>query len=300
MSHKNKNRLRRSMMFLSATKPSLLKDAYIFGSDSVIFDLEDAVSENQKDVARFSLYQTLKNVDYGNTEIFVRINGIDTPHWQEDVRVSVAGGADGIRIPKCESAADVKQVEALVEKCEEEFGIEKGSVLLMAALESPLAIINAFEICKSSDRLIGVALSGGDYRRCLHTKASASGSELLSARGQIVIAARAAGVQCFDTVFTDFNDMEGFKRETQLIHEMGFDGKSIVTPKQIRVVHEIFAPTPKEIQDAEKVVMAVRENAEKGIGIFTLNGQMLDIAFVEGAERTIALAKAAGVYKGDL
>ncbi len=300
MRNPDKNRLRRTMMFLSAQKPSLLKDAYIYKSDSVIFDLEDAVSENQKDSARFSLYRTLKSVDYGNTERLVRINALDTPHWKEDVRVCVAGGADGIRIAKCESPADVHVIEEAVAAAEKEFGVEEGRTLLMAALESPQGIVNALDICRSSPRMFGIALSGGDYRRCLHTKYYPSGNELFVARGNIVIAARAAGIQCFDTVFTDFNDMEGFRRETIQIKEMGFDGKSIVTPKQIAIVHEIFAPTPKEIAEAEKVVFAIRENAKKGVGIFKVDGKMLDIAFVEGAERTLALAKATGLYKGDL
>ncbi len=300
MKNPDKNRLRRTMMFLSAQKPSLVKDAYIYGADSIIFDLEDAVSENQKDSARFSLYHTLKSVDYGDTERLVRINALDTPHWQEDVRVCVAGGADGIRIAKCESAQDVKIIEDAVAAAEKEFGVEEGRTLLMAALESPMGVINALEICKASPRMFGIAISGGDYRRCLHTKYYPSGNEIFTARGNVVIAARAAGVQCFDTVFTDFKDMEGFRKETILIKEMGFDGKSIVTPKQIAIVHEIFAPSAKEIAEAERVVYAIRENAKKGIGIFKVDGKMLDIAFIEGAERTLALAKATGLYKGDL
>ena len=112
-------RLRRTMMFMNAQKPGLIKDAYIYGCDSIMLDLEDAVAENQKDAARFSLYHALKSVDYGDTEVIVRINGLDTPHWQEDVRVCVAGGADGIRIAKCESAQDVKTVEAAVTAAEE-------------------------------------------------------------------------------------------------------------------------------------------------------------------------------------
>ena len=107
-------RLRRTMMFMNAQKPGLIKDAYIYGCDSIMLDLEDAVAENQKDSARFSLYHALKTIDYGDTEVIVRINGLDTPHWQEDIRVCVAGGADGIRIAKCESAQDVKTVEAAV------------------------------------------------------------------------------------------------------------------------------------------------------------------------------------------
>ena len=152
-------RLRRTMMFMNAQKPGLIKDAYIYGCDSIMLDLEDAVAENQKDAARFSLYHALKTIDYGETEVIVRINGLDTPHWQEDVRVCVAGGADGIRIAKCESAQDVLTVERAVEAAEEEFGVETGRTLLMAALESPKGILNAYEICAASDRMFGVAIS---------------------------------------------------------------------------------------------------------------------------------------------
>ena len=118
-------RLRRTMMFMNAQKPGLIKDAYIYGVDSIMLDLEDAVAENQKDAARFSLYHALKTIDYGDTEVIVRINGLDTPHWQEDIRCVVAGGADGIRIAKCESAQDVRTVEEHVIAAEKEFGVEE-------------------------------------------------------------------------------------------------------------------------------------------------------------------------------
>ena len=192
-------RVRRTMIFLSAQKPGLIKDPLIYGADSLMLDLEDAVAENQKDAARFSLYHALKTVDYGDTEVIVRINGLETPHWREDVRVCVA-----------------------------------------------------------------------------------------------------AGVQCFDTVFTDLNDEEGFRAEVLLDKQMGFDGKSLVNPRQIAAVHEIYAPSEKEIMAAEKIVRAVRENSAKGVGVFTVDGKMIDIAFLPGAERTIALAKACGMYKGEL
>ena len=293
-------RLRRTMMFMNAQKPGLIKDAYIYGVDSIMLDLEDAVAENQKDAARFSLYHALKTIDYGDTEVIVRINGLDTPHWQEDIRVCVAGGADGIRIAKCESAQDVKTVEAATLAAEREFGVEEGRTLLMAALESPKGILNAYEICTASDRLFGVAISGGDYRKCMQVGVVPGGIEMLAARGQMLIAARAAGVQCFDTVFTNLDDMDGFIAEVKQNKDMGFDGKSLINPKQIPVVHEIFAPTQKEIAAAEKIVRAVRENEAKGIGVFTVDGKMIDIAFLPGAERTIALAKASGIYEGDL
>ena len=167
-------RLRRTMMFMNAQKPGLIKDAYIYGCDSIMLDLEDAVAENQKDAARFSLYHALTTIDYGNTEVIVRINGLDTPHWQEDIRVCVAGGADGIRIAKCESAQDVHTVESAVEAAEREFGVEVGRTLLMAALESPLGIMNAYEIVTASDRMFGCAISGEtSVRACMYASKKA-------------------------------------------------------------------------------------------------------------------------------
>lgn len=293
-------RLRRTMIFLSAQKPGLIKDPLIYGADSLMLDLEDAVAENQKDAARFSLYHALKTVDYGDTEVIVRINGLDTPHWREDVRVCVAAGADGVRIAKCESAGDVIAVEKAVEAAEEEFHKEKGRTLLMAALGSPKGILNAQEIAAASGRMFGIAISGGDLRRTMQVSPVRGGVELNTARGLVVLAARAAGVQCFDTVFTDLNDEEGFRAEVLLDKQMGFDGKSLVNPRQIAAVHEIYAPSEKEITAAEKIVRAVRENAAKGVGVFTVDGKMIDIAFLPGAERTIALAKACGMYKGEL
>ena len=293
-------RLRRTMIFLSAQKPGLIKDPLIYGADSLMLDLEDAVAENQKDAARFSLYHALKTVDYGDTEVIVRINGLDTPHWREDVRVCVAAGADGVRIAKCESAGDVIAVEKAIEAAEEEFRKEKGRTLLMAALESPKGILNAQEIAAASKRMFGIAISGGDLRRTMQVSPVRGGVELNTARGLVVLAARAAGVQCFDTVFTDLNDEEGFRAEVLLDKQMGFDGKSLVNPRQIAAVHEIYAPSEKEITAAEKIVRAVRENAAKGVGVFTVDGKMIDIAFLPGAERTIALAKACGMYKGEL
>lgn len=293
-------RLRRTMMFMNAQKPGLIKDAYIYGCDSIMLDLEDAVAENQKDSARFSLYHALTTIDYGDTEVIVRINGLDTPHWQEDIRVCVAGGADGIRISKCESADDVKTVEKAVEAAETEFGVEKGRTLLMAALESPKGILNAYEICCASERMFGVAISGGDFRKCMQTTPQRDGVDMLYARGQMLLAARAAGIQCFDTVFTNLDDQEGFEAEVLQNKAMGFDGKSLINPKQIRFVHETFAPTEKEILQAEKIVRAVRENADKGLGVFTVDGKMIDIAFLPGAERTLRMAKACGLYEGGL
>lgn len=287
-------------MFLNAQKPGLIKDPYIYRPDSIMLDLEDAVAENQKDAARFSLYHALKTIDYRGCERVVRINGLDTPYWKEDIRCAVAGGCDAIRIPKTERPEDVSTVEDHIEAAEKEFGIPEGRTLIMAAIESARGVMKALDICEASERLFGIALSGGDYTKDLQTHITGTGIELMGARQNMIIAARAAGVQCFDTVYTNLNDMEGFRKDVETIHLMGFDGKSIINPRQITIVHEIFTPTPKDIIFAEKVVKEIDDKKAKGIGVFTVDGKMIDIAFYDGARRIIALAKASGVYKGDL
>ena len=296
----NKKRLRRTMMFLNCQKPGLIKDPYIYRPDSIMLDLEDAVAEKEKDVARFSLYHALQEIDYRGVERVVRINGLDTPYWKEDIRCAVAGGCDSIRIPKTESSKDVYLVEKEVIQAEKEFGIPEGRTLIMAAIESARGVMRALDICEASERLFGIALSGGDYTKDLQTHNTGTGLELMGARQNMVIAARAAGVQCFDTVYTDLDNMEGFKQDVETIHLMGFDGKSIINPRQISVVHEIFTPKQKDIIFAEKVVREIDDKKAKGIGVFTVDGKMIDIAFYDGAKRTIELAKASGVYEGDL
>ena len=300
MINANKKRLRRTMMFLNAQKPGLIKDPYIYKPDSIMLDLEDAVAENQKDVARFSLYHALKEINYRGCERVVRINGLDTPYWEEDIHCAVAGGCDAIRIPKTESALDVQRVETVVEECEKKYGIPEGQTLIMAAIESARGVMKALDICEASERMFGIALSGGDYTKDLQTHITGTGLELMGARQNMIIAARAAGVQCFDTVYTNLDDMDGFRRDVETIHLMGFDGKSIINPRQINIVHEIFTPTQKDIIFAEKVVKEIDEKKKLGIGVFTVDGKMIDIAFYDGAKRTIELAKASGVYKGDL
>lgn len=300
MINTGKKRLRRTMMFLNAQKPGLIKDPYIYRPDSIMLDLEDAVAENQKDAARFSLYHALKTIDYRGCERVVRINGLDTPYWKEDIRCAVAGGCDAIRIPKTERPEDVRTVEGRIGAAEKEFGIPEGRALIMAAIESARGVMKALDICEASERLFGIALSGGDYTKDLQTHITGTGIELMGARQNMIIAARAAGVQCFDTVYTNLDDMEGFRRDVETIHLMGFDGKSIINPRQITIVHEIFTPTPKDIIFAEKVVKEIDDKKARGIGVFTVDGKMIDIAFYDGARRIIALAKASGVYKGDL
>lgn len=293
-------RTRRSMMFLNAQRASLVKDVYVYKPDCVILDLEDAVSEREKDSARVQLYHTLKSVDYRGVERWVRINPATTTYYHEDIRAAIAGGCEGVRLPMTETRAEVEDVDRLITEAEKEFGRTVGSTMLMAAIESPLGLINAYDICQASPRMMGVALSAGDFRRTMQATNTATGEELLYARSQIVVAARAAGIMAFDTVNTNLDDLEALRKETESIKNMGFDGKSLISPRQIEVIHEVFTPTQKEIDSAIHIIEGIRESEKAGIGVLIVDGQMVDIAFVEGSKRILKLAQAAGVYKGDL
>jgi citrate lyase subunit beta / citryl-CoA lyase len=293
-------RLRRTMMFLPGSNAGMVKEAYIYGADSLMFDLEDAVALTEKDSARLLVYNAIKTVDYGNTELVVRVNALDSPFGRDDIEAVVRAGVHVIRLPKTETAQDILDVEAVIEEVERKIGREVGSTKMMAAVESAIGIINAYEICKASKRLIGIAIGAEDYVTNMKTKRFPDGMELLGARTQLIIAARAAGIACFDTVYTDVDNEEGFKNEVKLIHQLGFDGKSVINPRQIAPVNAIYTPTEAEITKSINVVRAAREAAERGLGVISLNGKMIDKPIIERAERVIQLAKAAGVYKEEI
>lgn len=287
-------RLRRTMMFVPGNNPGMMADAHIYGPDSIMLDLEDSVSMMEKDTARLLVYNALKTIDYGDTEMVVRINPLNTPYGKKDIEAVVKAGVHVVRMPKTETADEVREVEAEIEKVEREIGAE-GRTRIMAAIESALGVVNAYDIAISSPRMMGIALGAEDYCANLKTQRSKEGDELRLARDTIVVAARAAGIDALDTVFSNLNDMETFRREVEYIKTLGFDGKSIINPRQIEVVNEVFTPTEKDIEKAKAIVAAIKEAEKKGSGVIALNGKMIDRPVVIRAERTITLAKAAGL-----
>ncbi|WP_017416987.1 citrate (pro-3S)-lyase subunit beta [Clostridium tunisiense] len=293
-------RLRRTMMFVPGSNPSMIKEAYIYGADSIMFDLEDAVAITEKDSARFLVYNALKTVDYGSTELVVRINGLDTPFGKDDIEAAVRAGVDVIRLPKTERKEDILAVEEVIEAVERKIGREIGSTKMMAAIESPIGVINAYEIASSSKRLIAIALGAEDYVTNMKTKRYANGLELLGARTQIIIAARAAGIYAIDTVYTEVDNEEGFKNEVELIKQLGFDGKSVINPRQIPLVNQVYTPSPEEIKKSVNVIRAAKEAEERGLGVISLNGKMIDKPIVDRAERVLQLATAVGLYKEEV
>ena len=282
------------MMFVPGNKPGMMADAHIYGPDCIMLDLEDSVTLAEKDAARLLVYNALRSIDYGDTEMVVRINPLNTPYGRKDVEAVVKAGVDVIRMPKTETAEEVVELEAEILKVEKEIGRE-GETRIMAAIESALGVVNAYAIATASKRMMGIALGAEDYSANLKTNRTPGGAELLLAREQIVVAARAAGIACFDTVYSNLDDMDSFRKEVELVKTLGFDGKSIINPRQIEIVNEVFTPTEKEITKARAVVAAIREAQAMGSGVISLNGKMVDRPVVLRAERTIALAIAAGV-----
>ena len=287
-------------MFVPGNNPGMMQDAFIYGPDSIMLDLEDSVTMAEKDAARLLVHNALKTIDYGNTEMVVRINPLNTAYGKKDVEAVVKAGVHVIRMPKTETAEEVREVEREIERVEKEIGC-LGRTKIMAAIESTLGIVNAYEIAVASERMMGIALGAEDYCANLKTQRSPEGTELLFARQQIVVAARAAGIDALDTVYSNLNDMETFRKEVELIKQLGFDRKSIINPRQIEIVNEVFAPTEKAIEKAKTIIAAIKEAEKRGSGVIAVNGKMVDRPVVIRAQRTIDLALASGIIsKEDL
>ncbi len=290
-------RLRRTMMFIPGNNPGMVKDAYIYGCDSIMFDLEDSVAVTEKDAARSLVYHALTTIDYGDKELVVRVNALDTNEGIADLEAMVRAGVHVIRLPKTETASDVVLCDEQLTRIEGDIGKPIGSTAMMAAIESASGVLNAAAIASASKRLIGIALGAEDYVTNLKTNRSADGVELLFARSMILHAARVAGIAALDTVYSDVNNEEGFRAEVALIKQLGFDGKSIINPRQIAPVVELYTPTAKEIEKALAIMQAIEEANRKGSGVISLNGKMIDRPIVLRAQRVLDLARAAKVLK---
>lgn len=288
-------RLRRTMMFVPGNNPSMVKDAGIYGADSIMFDLEDSVSMIEKDAARMLVFQALQTVDYGKAELVVRINELHSDFGKADIYAVVKAGVNVIRLPKTETVEDVTEVEAVIEEAEKFFNIPVGKTKMMAAIEGASGVLNAPDIAKASQRLIGIAIGAEDYVTNMKTHRYPDGQELFFARSMILHAARAAGIAAFDTVYSDVENEAGLRAEVELIHQLGFDGKSVINPRQIPVVNSVYQPSEKEIENAKAVIRAIEEAKAKGSGVIALNGKMIDKPVVERAERVMMLAKASGL-----
>ena len=284
-------KLRRSMLFVPGSNAAMISNTFIYKPDSIMFDLEDAVALKEKDSARILVAHALQHPLYQEIETVVRVNPLDSEFGLNDLNVVVRAGVDVVRMPKTETAQDVVDMDLAITEIEKACGREVGSTKMLAAIESPLGITQANQIATASKRLIGIALGAEDYVRNLKTERSPEGIELLFARCSILQAARAAGIQAFDTVYSNANNEEGFLKEAALIKQLGFDGKSLVNPRQIELLHNLFAPTQKDVDQAEKIIAAAEEAERNGLGVVSLNGKMIDAPIIDRAKLVLERAK---------
>lgn len=286
-------RLRRSMLFVPGNNPGLIIDAPVFAPDSIILDLEDAVAVNQKDAARELVVRALKTLDFGACEVCVRINGRNTPFFEPDVRTLVPAKPHALRLAMVESAEDIVCLDELLISCEHDANLQVGSIKIMAAIETAKGVMNAANIALASRRLVAMSFGAEDFTNSIQSERTPLGHELLFARTAVVLAARAAGIDPIDTVYSLVEDDAGFKTDVKAAKQLGFAGKSCVHPRQIAIVHDIFCPTAEEVQKAERVLAAYSEALSVGAGVVAVDGKMVDGPIVTKAQRIVDLANSA-------
>ncbi len=282
------------MLFLPGNNPNMIVNGGILGSDSIILDLEDAVAPDQKDAARELVKNALGAVDFGKCEIIIRINGLDTPYWQEDLEELIPLRPHAIMPPKVSSAAYIRQLDEKITQVETSCGMEIGTTKLIALLETAQGIENAYEIGCASPRMTALFLGAEDLTadlRCTRTK---EGNEIAYARGRIVCAARAAGIEVYDTPFTDVEDLEGLEKDARLAKGLGFTGKASISPRHVDCINGVFSPSQKEIQYALDVFAAIEQAKAMGKGAVALRGKMIDAPIVQRAKLVLDAAREIG------
>lgn len=292
--------MRRSMLFLPGNAPKMIINGNYLGSDAVIFDLEDAVAPDQKDAARLLVRNVLDALEFDRVETIVRINSIDTPYWQKDLEAIVPCRPNIIMLPKTGTARDVEVVDDYLTALEERLGMEAGTVRLMPLIETALGIENAYFIASARKRVVALFLGAEDLTADLRCKRTKEGREIDYARSRMVNAARAAGVDVYDTPFTDVNDDEGILADAAYAKSLGFTGKASISPRHITAINTVFSPTKADIAYAYEVMDAIAEAKAQGKGAIALRGKMIDAPIVARAQQTIETAQALGIRKEEL
>ena len=295
-----RQRLRRSLLYVPGNMPGMLQNIPVFDADGVMIDLEDAVPLAEKDAARTLTASFLGTVRGRDREVFVRINALDTKYADADLREVLPARPDGIRLPKADTPVVVETLDTLLTEAEERLGLPIGSFTIIPSIESAVGILNVVETAKASPRIVALAFGAEDYTASMEIQRTRTGEELLLARARVVWAAKAAGVQAIDSIFADAGDMEGLRLETELVKRLGFTGKSLVNPRQIEVVHEVFRPKQQEIDEALEVMEAIARAREMGTGVISLRGRMVDAPVVRRAARILQTAVAFGMIAYEL
>lgn len=285
--------LRRTRLYLPGNNPYIMEGGGLFGADVIILDLEDAVSQKEKIDARFLVRNALSVLDFGESEVIVRINPFSNG-GEDDVKSVLPALPDAIMLPKTGSARDVVKLDRLLEETENKNSISPGEIKIFPLIETAEGVVNAYEIAKASKRNVMLTFGAEDFTADIGVKKSKEGKELFFAKSQIVLAARAAGIQASDTVYSDFEDIEGLILDTEASKSIGFDGRGVIHPLQIEHIHNIYKPSEEEIEYARKVVAALEEAKERGSGVASLGRKMIDAPVAERAKRILQLAKQYG------
>jgi citrate lyase subunit beta / citryl-CoA lyase len=280
---------RSSRLYLPGNSPKLMINAGIYKAGGIILDLEDSVAPDKKDEAQLLVRNALRSINFYGTERMVRINQI--PQGLEDLKYIVPHNVNLILIPKCESAGQIGQVEDEIRNV---LGFENKEIHLMPIIESALGVVHAFEIASASPNVVALAIGLEDYTADLGTQRTDAGKESFYARSAIVNAARAAGIQPIDSVFSDVSDMEALANAVLESKAMGFVGMGCIHPRQVPVINENYSPNNKEIEKAKKIVFAFEEAESKGLGVVALGSKMIDPPVVKRAINTINQALKAG------
>lgn len=286
--------LRRTMLFMPGNNPGMLQNAGILGADSIILDLEDAVSLTEKDSARILVREAMKNVDYSNVELVVRVNPFTTEYAKDDIDVIARVKPDALMIPKA-TEEELTAIDEILINIENEEGFQKGSIKLIPIVETAYGLENVYSIIKSCDRIVAVLLGGEDLTSDLGIVRTKEGDEVFYARNRVAVACKAMKVDSIDTPFTDTNDFDGLAKDTKKAKSLGLTGKAAINPRQIDTIHSIYAPSEGEIKYAIRVLEAMEQAESEGKGVFSLDGKMIDAPVINRAKSAVELAKLLGL-----
>jgi citrate lyase subunit beta / citryl-CoA lyase len=281
---------RRSMLYIPGNSAAMIQQGGVYGADCILLDLEDSIAPSEKDAARILLKHTIPAVDFYGTEVAVRVNHLDTPFGYSDLQEIVPIQPDALRLPKIESAEDVLRVIHLIEEIEEAYNLAHDKLTVDAMIETAVGVENALEIAKSSPRVSAITIGGQDLAADMGITLEGNLRGLEYASQRIIMAAKAARINVTDTVFADIDDDEGLREATRHAKEIGFTGKSAINPRQIDIINEIFTPNDREIADAIDIVAAYRRHRAASIGVFALQGKMVDAPVVARALHILDLA----------
>ena len=280
----------RSMLFLPGNSPKMLINGDTLDADGLIFDLEDAVAPEEKDAARNLVRLAMDKLAYRGKCRIVRINSISTPYWQEDIRAVLPLRPEILLPTKVESADELARIGDFITREEDRLGMQAQATKLMPLIETAKGVENAFEIA-CVPRVWALYLGAEDLSKSLHCGRTKQSAEILYSRYRLVSAARAAGVEAYDTPYTDVDDLEGLRKDALFARSIGFTGKASINPRHIAVINQVFSPSPEEIAYAEAVLSAYEEGIAQGKGVVSLEGKMIDAPVVARAKQTVEMAR---------